>query len=536
VDFNGDLCNAAALCEELGLPTGTHAEAVIASAWRRWTDGMFERLEGTFALVLRDHGRLILYRDPSGIRSLYVRCAGGRPGGIDFATDPQDLPAADPYGRKLSRRSLHEYLGFLDITAPNTIYENVWMLEPGRPVQWSGGGFADLPTTSGRRCSSMPADFAGAIDELDKLLQRAVQHALNAASAPAVFLSGGIDSSLITALSSRTRADVVAVTVGFDGARYDEAPLASRIAAHLGVRHEVLRYSQRDFVAAFERLGRSLQQPMADPATPATVLVFDHCRQRYDVVLDGTGADEAVGATPPRHLRFAVQFGSLVPRLLRGAMVRVMRAVPGVAGYTPLLDFEHPADTMIRWHGFTRREIEELCGEPVSFEHTQFYRTFARFPRHAHFERYGALLDTMPSDRLSQAELITGMTARYPFFDVQTNRYLRQLRTDWRYLPGQPKRILRELLARYVPREIWDLPKHGFDFPLTEFLTAQDFELVRRHLLDSDIWQRTGLLSVNGVRRYATRFIAGDRRLTFRVWALVVLGAWLEKHPEACST
>jgi asparagine synthase (glutamine-hydrolysing) len=167
----------------------------------------------------------------------------------------------------------------------------------------------------------------------------------------------------------------------------------------------------------------------------------------------------------------------------------------------------------------------------VSFAQTQFYRTFQRFPRHAHFERYGALINAMPCDRLNQAMLISGMPVRFPFWDAATDRYLRQLRTDYRYLPGQPKRILRALLARYIPPQIWDRPKHGFDFPLGEFLAAEDFALVRRYL-DGGRWRQANVLAYDRVQLYARQFIAGDTRLTFRVWALVVLGAWLEKHDD----
>jgi asparagine synthase (glutamine-hydrolysing) len=385
-------------------------------------------------------------------------------------------------------------------------------------------------------CAKPPTSFADAVDELDRCLRAAVELRLQEAGRPAAFLSGGVDSALICALATRTRPDIVAVTVGFDAARYDEAPIAAGVASHLGVAHEVLRFTHGDYLAAFERLMESLEQPMADPSTPATVLAFEHCRERFDVVLDGTGADEAVGAMPPRHVRLAVQYGSLVPRTLRAALVRVMRTLPGVADYTPLLDFEHPAEKMMRWRGFTRAEIEELCGEPVSFDHTTFYRTFARFPRHAHFERYSALVDTMSSDRLSQALRATGFhQIRLPFFDRETDRFIRQLPTEWRYLPGEPKRILRAVLARHVPRHIWDVPKHGFDFPLQWFLAADDYALVRRYLLNGR-WLDSGVLDADGVRDYARRFIAGDQRLMFRVWALVVLGAWLERNEDVCAT
>ena len=99
-------------------------------------------------------------------------------------------------------------------------------------------------------------------------------------------------------------------------------------------------------------------------------------------------------------------------------------------------------------------------------------------------------------------------------------------------MPGQPKRILRALLARYVPREIWDVPKHGFNFPLA----GSSWPATTSHwcgaIVDQGRWLDTGLLRADVVRRYARQFMAGDQRLMFRVWALVVLGAWLEKHDE----
>jgi asparagine synthase (glutamine-hydrolysing) len=368
------------------------------------------------------------------------------------------------------------------------------------------------------------------MDRLDALLSASVRKRLAGAERPAAFLSGGVDSSLICALATRERGDLVAVTVGFDGDD-DEAPVARRIAKHLGLRHETLRFGHEALVEAFERLAQVMDQPTADPAAPATVLAFDHCSARYDAVLDGTGADEAVGALPPRHVRVAVQHSSRLPPPARRALAALLRRVPALAPYTPLVDFEHPADTMIRWRGFSRPEIESLCSEPVSFEHTRFYRTFARFPRSAHFERYSALIDAMPCERLTQAMRASAANVRYPFCDREADHFIRQLPADLRHRPDEPKRVLRALLARYVPRELWDGPKRGFTFPLHEFLAAGDYALVRRYL-DRDRWQRRALLVPDGVRNYAQRFIGGDRQLTFRVWTLVVLGAWLEAYDE----
>jgi asparagine synthase (glutamine-hydrolysing) len=527
--FCGEIYNKRELCCELALANDTPLPHMLLTAWQKWSSGSLTRLDGLFALAFRDDTQLFLYRDPSGTGNLYYYT--GQDGQVVFATHLDTLLQLPGSNRRLASRSLHEYLRFGDIAAPETIFEAVRAVPAGRVLHWTPAG-PDLPgLPPAKPGPASPADLAAAVDALDTLLQRSVQARLADALRPAAFLSGGIDSALICALASRQHPDTRAITVGFEGAAHDEAPVAGHIAAHLGLRHEVLRFSHAQYLGAFERLARDLEQPIADPAAMATLLALEHCREHFDAVLDGTGADEAAGAMPPRHVRLAVEYGSLLPPALRSGLVRGMRAVPGVAGYTPILDFEHPADTMIRWRGFTRPEIEALCGEPVSFADTAFYRTFARFPRGAHFERYSALLDAMPSDRLSQSALITGMTVRYPFFDAQTNRFLRQLRTDWRYLPGQPKRILRALLARYIPPQIWDLPKHGFDFPLQQFLATDDFALVRRYLVNGS-WLERRFLQAEGVRSYARQFMAGDQRLAFRVWALVVLGAWLEKHDE----
>lgn len=530
VSIQGDIFNAEALRVELGLPLGASISTVVQAAWQRWSFQSLTRLNGVFAVAVTVGPDLFLYRDASGVQGLYFSVSPGND--LSFATELMKLSHQNSqHCLRCARPSIHEYLRFLDVTAPNTILQDAHAVEPGQVVHRSSQEIKKWPVPAATPTGAAPTDFPAAVNGLEDKLESAVALRLACAKRPAAFLSGGIDSSLICAIASRRSQETTALTVGFDDTRFDEAPIAARIAAHLGMRHQILRFSRQDYLHAFERLSERMDQPMADPATMATVLAFDHCRENFDVVLDGMGADEAVGAMPPRHVRLAVGYASLLPRWARGGMVSAMRQLPGLARYTPILDFEHPADTMIRWRGFTRTEIEELCGEPVSFKHTQFYRTFERFPRQAHFERYSALTNAMPCDRLGQAALVTGFQARYPFFDRDVDAFIRQLRTDWRHLPWQPKRILRELLARYVPPGLWDGPKHGFNFPLHSFMSGDRFSLVHEHVLQGR-WLKRGLLRPQVVQRYARQYIAGDQQLMFRVWALVVLGAWLDAHED----
>lgn len=525
--LHGDVYNAPELCDQLGLNPETAPADALLAGWQRWSEGLFHRIDGVFALAIEDRDRLRLYRDPSGLRNLYLHT--GQRGRAMFGTHLAELMRLPGSTRRVARHSLHEYLRFGDVAAPHTIYEDVQAVQAGHLVCWSPRGLDVRPIAGPEPDEAAPHDFAVALDRLEAHLTRSVRRRLEHSERPASFLSGGIDSALLGAIASRQRKDLTAVTVGFDNGPDDESPVARRIAAHLEIRHEVLRFSRADCLRAFERVGSAVEQPMADPALLPTLLAFEHCRERFDVVIDGTGADEALGLMPPRHVRWAVEYASTLPRPLRAGITKLISPLPSLAAYSPIVDFEHPADTMIRWRGFTRPEIERLCAETVSFGHTEFYRTFHRYPRSAHFERFSALMNVMPCDRLNQAMLLSGLAVRFPFWDSRTDRFVRSLPVDHRYSPTEPKRILRALLATLVPSAIWEVPKHGFNFPVQEFLAADDHAMVKR-LRDPAPWRGSGQLSHEQVQRYAAQFMAGDTRLTFRIWALVLLGAWLEKN------
>jgi len=527
VAFYGELYNAARLRRALEAPDHTSINQLLLSAYDRWSEDFVSHLEGQFVLALFDGEHLHLYRDGSGAKNLFYSTPA--PDCIAFATHLDALLRVPGVERRLARGALHEYLRLLEIAAPNTWYEGIHALEAGQLLTWSLAGIRTTRLTIRPPATHGVPSYEAALNTLEGLLQASIEARLADAARPAAFLSGGVDSSLLCALAARVQPELTAVTVGFDRPQLDETPIAQAVARHLGIRHEVLRFDHQDYVRAFERFARKAEQPMADPALPPTILAFGHCREHHDVVLDGSGADEAFGAMPPRHVRVAVEYADRLPLGLRQSIVAALKRLPGLNGYAPIFDFEHPAEPMLRWHGFTRAEIESLCGEAVDLGQTLFYRTFERFPRHAHFERYSALMDVLTCDRLHHAAAITGLTVRYPYWDRSVDGYIRALPQDYRYRPCEPKRLLRDLLARHVPREIWDLPKHGFDFPLLAFLRAEDFRLVRRYLA-RELWQGFGLLAPDRVQDYARRFMGGETGLTFRVWALVVLAAWLEGH------
>jgi asparagine synthase (glutamine-hydrolysing) len=484
---------------------------------------------GQFALVLWDARRreLALYRDDSSTQSLYYHRL---PDGALVFSDRLDLLVRCPLvPRRLSAQGLHEYLRFLDVSSPSTIYDGVRSTEPGVLCLHGRHGLHHrrAPAAPGP-ADAPPPTLDQAAATLDDHLARAVAARVEDTAALVVFLSGGVDSSLLCALAAGCGKPLTAVTVGFDDPAADESGVAGAVASALGVPHLVLRFAAREYRRAFERLARA-QYPFADPAGAPTLLAFEHARGLADTALDGTGADTLLGIMPPRHQRLAVQYAARLPYPVRHTLARAMAAVPRVRDYRPLLDFGDPEEVLIRWQGWSRREIERLCGRQVSLAETRFYSLFRTFAPAEHLARCSALMGNLPDDRIHVAAGITGLKVRFPFFDPAVAAYVRGLPAELRYANGVHKRVLKQALARYLPRALWDMPKHGFDFPFDTLLTADDYALVRAHA-DAPTLARLGCVDTRTLGRTVAEYLAGSRRERFRVWALTVLGAWLQAH------
>jgi len=509
---------------------------LVAATYRRQGATGLPHLSGQFSAVIWDIPRreLILYRDQSSSRSIYY---SELPGGALAFADRLDILVSSPLVEKrLSRKALHEYLRFLDVSSPNTIFDGVFSTEPGLPMRAENGRLRQETTTRAETETPLRS-LKDAAHELERRLDIAVRARSSPEGNTVTFLSGGVDSSLICALAARLdRSRVEAVTVGFEQRGYDESSTAREIAAHLGVHHHVLSYPMTSCRDAFEELSARSDFPFGDPAGIPSLLAFRSARELGETALDGTGADTLFGVMPARHQRVAVEYGALLPRPFRRSTAAGLKALPVLREYAPLVDFDDPEEVLIRWRGWSRQALERLCGEPVSLNHTRFYRLFRLFPRSAHLERYSTLLGNLPDDRIHQASAITGLEVRFPYVDPTVTEWVNALNPDLRYHPSEPKRVLKAVLERHVPRRLWDFPKHGFDFPFVDLMAADDCALVRKYLAP-EVTGRWGLFDQQQLAAASADLLRGerpaafgDRSPAFRLWALLVLFAWLENR------
>ncbi len=377
---------------------------------------------------------------------------------------------------------------------------------------------------------AIPSTLDAAGSELDRRLADAVAIRIADSDSLVAFLSGGVDSAYLCALAAEQKPGrLQALTVGFSQPELDESSIAADIARQLGVAHRVLRFSLADYRRAFDELAEHAEYPFADPAGAPSLLAFRQAREFADLALDGTGADTLLGVMPARHQRIAVEYAARLPYPLRRTIATAMTALPGIRDYRALLDFGDPEEVLMRWGGWSRREISALCDRPVRLDQTRFYRIFAAYPRAAHYQRYSALLGNLPDDRIHIAAALTGLRVRFPFFDPAVEACVKGMQPRLRYADGEHKRVLKHALAQRLPRAVWDRPKHGFDFPFEALLSDNDSVLVRASLTTENL-RRLGCEGTRQLKQIARDFINGDRRQRFRVWGLTVLTAWLERH------
>jgi asparagine synthase (glutamine-hydrolysing) len=497
--FNGEIYGYQALADELraagvALCDRSDTEVLFQLIRRLGLRRTLERIDGMFAFAFRDGatGAVSLVRDWFGEKPLYWGLAGGR---LVFASEVAALfchPAfagVGPDPQAAYALLLFEYL-------PGTAsgWCGIEKLEPGTVLT-----FAEGRVTRERYwrppCEPRAAGEAEAVERLDELLRRAVRQQVVADVPVGVFLSGGVDSSLVTALATEAAPDLTAFTVKVGGPglddSFDETPHAVAVARHLGVRHEVVELGEADLLDAFDALGEHLAEPLADSSLLPTYLVCRAARRLMTVALGGDGADELFAGYP----NFAVQRFAPLMRLLPTALGRALggavAALPGGAGYmnphfllgqlSQGFGAATPRQSFLWMAPWSAERLAALW-RPCALPEGALAAAFQPIDRHA-AEAAGLapvdlllrlfLLTYLPEDILTKtdrAAMFNSLEVRAPFLDRRFAEYALSLPTGMKLRGRTRKYILKRLADRCLPPAIVARKKHGFAVPIGALL------------------------------------------------------------------
>ncbi|HUF87647.1 MAG TPA: asparagine synthase (glutamine-hydrolyzing) [Thermohalobaculum sp.] len=558
LSYNGEVYNAPELRAELearGRVFRGHSDTeVIVEGAAEWgLEALLPRLIGMFAFALWDRSerRLSLVRDRFGIKPLYWGRAGGS---FLFGSELKALMAYPGFDREIDRDAVAAFLRFCYVPAPQSIYRAARKLAPGHLLEVRPGAepairawwrLADVVRAA--RAQPFAGGEAQAAQALESLLRDAVARRMVADVPLGAFLSGGVDSSTVTALmQAQSSRPVRTFTIGFDMPGYDEAAHARAVAAHLGTEHQELVLTPAEAMAVIPQLPEIFDEPFADSSQIPTFLVSRMTREHVTVALSGDGGDEIFGG----YNRYIEAAGRLrwvlgLPGPVRRAMAWGLEAVPGGVWQRlapSLPQAQEKAQKLAgalaaREEGFYRRVVStwQAPGEVVPETGNgggegwaeAWDEAGALLPDPVERMQYLDALTYMADDilaKVDRASMAVSLEARVPLMDHRVAAFAWSLPLAMKVRAGQGKRVLRRVLYRHVPRELIERPKQGFAVPIGEWLRAPLRDWAG-DLLSHGALARRGLVRPEAVEALWTEHQSGRRDHAARLWAVLVLQA-----------
>lgn len=570
IAFNGEIYNHLALREMLQGSTDTphswrgHSDTeTLLAAFAQWgVEETLRRAVGMFAIALWDRRdrMLTLARDRIGEKPLYYGLQGAT---FLFGSELKALKAHPEFRGEVDRGALSMLLRHNYVPAPYSIYEGIHKLPPGTFLQLRANQRDVTPmpywslTDVAERGMAEP--FSGSDDEavamLEQVLGKAVRGQMVADVPLGALLSGGIDSTSITALMQASSSRPVRTfTIGFDEREYDEGTHARAVAKHLGTHHTELRLSGADALALVPQMPSMYDEPFADSSQLPTHLVMKLARQHVTVALSGDAGDEMFGGYN-RHLQAPNVWKYLrrMPGPLRRAAGAVLTAIPSeavnrLAG--PITRHVGVALPGAKAHRLGMRlrdvtSVDDLYVSLVSEWPTpermvvgghmpnNLLDQRARWPKLADAAARMMALDTLtylPDDilvKVDRAAMAVSLETRAPFLDRDVIELAWSLPMHMKIRGGHGKWALRRLLDRYVPRALVERPKMGFGIPLDEWLRGPLRDWAET-LLAEDRLRREGYFDPAPIRAAWLAHQNGHASNGYRLWSALMFQSWLE--------
>jgi asparagine synthase (glutamine-hydrolysing) len=547
--FNGEIYGFASLRAKLQRAGHTFTSStdgeVIVHAYEEYGDDFLTHLDGMFAFALWDvrRKRLVLARDRLGKKPLYVALHhGGR--AVSFASELQALLADPLVERKVDATAISAYLKFGYVPSPLCAFTNVRKVNPGSALIWESDRINEFRYWTLHYEPKLHIGVREAATELDRRVAEAVRARLISDVPLGAFLSGGVDSSLVVAhMVEAGCRPVRTFSIGFDDPRYDERPYAARIARALGTEHHAELIAAKDVLDVLSQLVRRYGEPFADSSAVPTYYLARMARHYVTVALTGDGGDELL-AGYERHVaaRWAGSFDRL-PAALRRTVIRAGLSVVGPD--SDETSRRHKAYRLLR--SLKLPAAERFADWSSNLTEAELARHVLALPRLDPPELDGVARDPLdralamdvahhlPDDLLTKMDIATmacSLEARAPLLDYRLVEWAARLPVRLKQRRLERKRLLRDVLARRLPRELFERPKMGFTAPAGAWLRGELRDLMLDTVLSPNA-RCSEYLNVAEVERTVREHLHLVADHSRALWTILMLELWHREVVEA---
>lgn len=555
--FNGEIFNFRELRKDLesrGVKFVTQSDTeVLLNMYIQYDIDCLSKLNGFFAFCIYDklEQTFFVARDRYGIKPLLYLFDEDK---FLFASEMKSILE---YGvdKELDYTSLFTYLQLNYIPAPDTIFTHVKKLMPGHYLKVSNKKleshcYYKIPVTT----STEALSYADAKEKLKTLLDESVQRRLVADVPLGAFLSGGIDSSVITALASKHKPDLHTFSIGFRDERFfDETEYANLVAKHFKTDHTVFSLTNDDLLAHLNSVLDYIDEPFADSSAINVYILSKETHKHATVALSGDGADEML-AGYNKHAAFHRMMHRGWKENIVSALSPVWNALPQSRNGTlsnKVRQFKRFADgTKLdskerywQWAGFAKEPEAIVLLSESSKSKLQQQQYESRKKELLQFipekESINDILLTdmnlvLPNDMLVKVDLMSmanSLEVRVPFLDYQVVNFLFSLPDDYKITNSIRKRILQDTFRDVLPEKLYNRPKKGFEVPLLKWFRKEMKSLIVEDLLSERNITEQGIFNYSEIEKLKRQlFSSNPQDVHARIWALIVFQWWWRKY------
>lgn len=548
--FNGEIYNYRKLRDKLLSEKkvrafrGTSDTEVLLEAFEAYgVQETIRQCKGMFAIALLDKKtrKLTLIRDRIGEKPLYYGFVNGA---FVFASDIGSISVLEGFNNPIDTKVLQLYFIHGYIPAPYSVYQDIYKLDAGCMLEiefpykepkvsayWSVREAAiygqEHPFTGSRE---------EAADELERLLKASIRDQMVADVPVGAFLSAGIDSSTVVALmQAQSSQKVRSFTIGMNDPQYNEAAYAKEIARHLGTEHTELYITAEDAKAVIPKLSWMYGEPFADSSQIPTYLVSKMTRDHVTVSLSGDGGDELFcGYTTYSSIKRIWDKMKGYPYGLRKFCSSLLVGNPLIKNNQLLQTKAYLLGAKSPEHLYELSNAQEASNLNIALDKTVY-------PYKHNTRSYGDLKDTQnsimlmdmevyhPDDilvKVDRAAMAVSLETRVPMLDKDVVEFAWTIPMEYKKQGDVGKMVLRDVLYRYVPKEMMDRPKKGFSIPITQWLREPELREWAESLLDRELIKRQGILDADEVQRIWRDFTDhGNWRI--QIWYILMFQSWI---------
>lgn len=534
--YNGEIYNYKELRSSLkkkGYSFNTESDTeVLAALYIEYGEECLKFLNGMFAFTIYDEKNQTLFiaRDRLGQKPLHYMINGKN---IEIASQIKQIKLGN--NLTINDTAVNAFFKYKYIPEPFSIYNEIKKLPAGHWGKFdlnSGSLVINKYWTISNDIKEYKLDYEDAKDQLKTLLKSAVNHRLISDVPLGVFLSGGIDSSLIAALAQNSSSEKInTFCVKFDSPKHDESNHAQQIANHIGTNHTTIPCSLKEASNLIQTFPESFDEPFADASAIPSLLLSKVTREYVTVALSGDGGDESfLGYNRYDYINkykniFKLPLASrkLVAQLMKSTRIEKFDLISSILKEPDIGRFYHRMIQPINQSYFNGNSSQSL------FNHSEYLESSNKS-----MENIGLfdLKTYLPDDinvKIDRATMRFSLEARAPFLDYRVIEFANRLPLDFRYQKGNKKKILKDILYDFVPKHMLDRPKKGFTMPLDIWFRTNLKEWVMDNLTDKNLALIPNI-NVAVVKNQIDDHMKGKSNRHNMIWKLLVYQMWSERN------